>query len=421
MIRAFIHKACQDESRHIVYRSSYSVGEITQIIKGDLEADPRLGDVWVEGEISNWTRSRAGHCYLTLKDSEATIRAVLWRSVFGRLDFSPRDGQAVRAHGRVSVYEPQGQYQFYVDDLQTVGQGDLYLQLEALKARLADEGLFDSERKRPLEPFPACVGVVTSPTGAALRDILNVLSRRWPLARVLVSPTLVQGERAPAQIAAALGALYARTDVDVILLARGGGSIEDLWAFNDERVARAIAASPVPVVCGVGHEIDWTISDFVADRRAPTPSAAAEVAVPEATEVAAQVAALKVALREVTIGRLRELSVAMRAHDVALRRLSPRVRIDRGRQAVDGLGRRAERAWEHRCAMQQERMTGLVRRLESLNPYAILDRGYAVVRDKNGRVIRKVAQAVEDEWIDIRVSDGRFPARVGERQERTAV
>jgi exodeoxyribonuclease VII large subunit len=395
-----------------VYGSSYTVGQITRIIKDNLEADPNLRDVWVEGEISNWTRSRAGHCYLTLKDAQAAIRAVIWRSAAGQLTFSPQDGQAVRAHGYVSVYEPQGQYQFYVDGLLAIGRGELYLQFEALRDKLEEEGLLDAARKRPLPAYPVCIGVVTSPTGAALRDILNVLGRRWPLAQVLLSPTLVQGDSAPPQIVAALRSLYRRHDVDVILVARGGGSIEDLWAFNDERVARAIADSPVPVVSGVGHEIDSTIADFVADVRAPTPSAAAEVVVPDRTEIGARVAALDAALVEACARRLHDARLALDDRNLALGRLSPRVRIDRGRQAVDDLARRAERAWTHRQALLQERVAGLERRLGGLNPYAILDRGYAVVRRADGTVIRQVAQALAGEPIEVRVSDGTFPARV---------
>jgi exodeoxyribonuclease VII large subunit len=413
MIPTFVGELCPRLTvGNMVLHSFYSVSEITRLIKRDLEADPSLRDVWIEGEISNWTRSRAGHCYLTLKDAQASIRAVIWRSAAGRLAFAPQDGQAVRAHGYVSVYEPQGQYQFYVDTLQAIGHGELYLQFEALKSRLADEGLFDVELKRPLPAFPACIGVVASPTSAALRDILNVLDRRWPLARVLLAGTLVQGEGAPTQIVSALEALYRRPEVDVIIVARGGGSIEDLWAFNNERVARAIAASPVPVVSGVGHEIDWTIADYVADVRAPTPSAAAEVVVPDRAEIAGQVIALDTALKEAFARRLDNLRSAVDAQDVTMRRLSPGMRVVRGRQSVDDLGRRVERAWEHRHAMLRERVGGLERRLAGLNPAAVLDRGYAIVRGPDGIVIHKVGQVRAGELVQVRVSDGSFPARV---------
>jgi exodeoxyribonuclease VII large subunit len=399
-------------------RFSFSVSEVTRRIKDRLEADEGLRDIWIEGEISNWSRSRAGHCYFTLKDQRASIRAVMWRSTVERLGFAPQDGQAVRAHGYVSVYEPQGQYQFHVDAVKATGQGALYLEYEALKARLADEGLFDAERKRPLPAMPACVGVVTSPAAAALRDILNVLRRRWPLVRVLLAPTLVQGERAPAQIVAALHSLYARVEagvepgIDVIILTRGGGSIEDLWAFNDERVARTIVASPVPVISGVGHEIDFTIADFCADLRAPTPSAAAEVAVPDLAEVEGQLSALRGALEDLWQQRLGQCRAALDLQREVLSRLSPARQVDGSRQRVDELGQRLERAEQQRRALLRAQAVGLVHRLEGLNPLAILERGYAVVRRADGGVVRSVDAVELGAWIGVRVADGEFGAQV---------
>jgi exodeoxyribonuclease VII large subunit len=399
-------------------RFSLSVSEVTRRVKDRLETDSGLRDIWIEGEISNWVRSRAGHCYFTLKDARAAIRAVMWRSTAGRLAFSPQDGQAVRAHGYVSVYEPQGQYQFYVDDLQSTGQGALYLEYEALKARLAAEGLFDAERKRPLPETPSCIGVVTSPTGAALRDILNVLERRWPLVQVLLAPTLVQGERAPAQIVAALQSLYAHVEagrepkVDLIIVARGGGSIEDLWAFNDEDVGRAIVVSPVPVISGVGHEIDFTISDFCADLRAPTPSAAAEVAVPDRFEIEGQLAAMRTTLEDLWNQRLAQRRGALDLRRQVLARLSPRGRVEANRQRVDELGRRLERAERHRRSLLREQAAGLRRRLEGLDPLAILGRGFALVRRADGSLVRSASKVVTGERVDVRVSDGEFGAQV---------
>jgi exodeoxyribonuclease VII large subunit len=388
------------------------VSQITQRIKAALEEDPSLQDVWVQGEISNWFRSRAGHCYFTLKDAQATIRVVIWRMVAEQLGSVGEDGQSVLAHGYVSVYEPQGQYQFYVDELTSTGRGLLYLEFERLKDRLAGEGLFDPERKRPLPAFPACIGVVTSPLGAALRDIQHVLGRRWPLVRMLLSPTLVQGEAAPEQIVAALRAVYERDDVDVILLARGGGSLEHLWAFNDERVARTIVESPVPVITGIGHETDYTIADFVADRRAPTPSAAAEIAVPDQGEIREQLGALSVELEEVARRRIDERRRTLDTHLQGLARLSPRLRIDRERQVLDELVRRAEQVQRHRLALLREQVSGAEQRLRGLDPQATLTRGYAVVRREDGQVIRQVTQAVQGERITVRVSDGDFGARV---------
>lgn len=399
-------------------RFSFTVSEITRRVKDRLEADEGLRDIWIEGEISNWVRSRAGHCYFTLKDARASIRAVMWRSTADRLAFAPQDGQAVRAHGYVSVYEPQGQYQFYVDALQAAGQGALYLEFEALKARLAAEGLFDAERKRPLPWMPVCIGVVTSPTGAALRDILNVLRRRWPLVRVLLAPSLVQGVRAPAEIVAALESLYAyaaagsEPKIDLIIVARGGGSIEDLWAFNDEQVGRAIVASPVPVISGVGHETDFTISDFCADLRAPTPSAAAEVAVPDRVEIEGQLVALRSSLEDSWQRRLGEWRSALDVQKQVLARLSPRGQVDGGRQRVDEWGRRLERAGHNRLALLRERVVGLEHRLEGLNPLAILERGYAVVRREDGGLVRSASEVRVGEHVDIRLSDGRLVAQV---------
>lgn len=390
----------------------YSVAQLTGYIRQRFDEDELLQDLWVEGEISNWSCSRAGHCYFTLKDAQAAIHAVIWRSLAMRLSFAPQDGQAVLAHGRVSVYEPHGQYQLYVDVLRPIGRGELYMELERLKARLAAEGLFDAERKRPLPPFPVTIGVVTSPTGAALRDIINVLSRRWPPARLILAPTLVQGESAPPQIVAALRALYRRDDVELIIVARGGGSIEDLWAFNDERVVRTVVESPVPVVSGVGHEVDWTLTDLAADVRAPTPSAAAEVSTPDWTEVDSQVMALADALIGIVRRRLDDARLALESQQRTLAYLSPRRRIERDRQQVDELAERLERAARHHLTLLSERTRGLAHRLQGLNPYATLERGYAIVRHADGRVVRRSDEVVAGERLAVRVADGEFAARV---------
>jgi exodeoxyribonuclease VII large subunit len=392
----------------------YSVGAVTAYIKGRLEADLTLQNLWLEGEISNWKPAPSGHIYFTLKDSEASIRCILWRSTVQRLSYLPsRDGEAILAHGRVSIYEPQGQYQFYVDELEPVGLGALHAQFEQLKARLAEEGLFDPARKRPLPLFPRRIGLVTSPIGAALRDILNVLRRRYPLVEVILSPTQVQGDEAPPQIVSALQAVGRVEGVDVVILARGGGSLEDLWAFNDERVARAVAASPVPVVCGVGHETDFTIADFVADLRAPTPSAAAELATPDRGELARHVAhyrsRLAAVIEETVAGQRRQLAGEVRA----LRRLSPQAWIDGRRQRVDDLSRAAQTTVAHRLSLARVRLDGLGRRLSVLNPGATLARGYAIVRRADdGRVVVSVGQVSSGDRLSVGVSDGQFDSTV---------
>jgi exodeoxyribonuclease VII large subunit len=394
---------------------SYTVSEITARIKGWLERDRVLQDLWLAGEVSNWKRSPAGHIYFTLKDEQASIRCVMWRSSAQRAAYLPTgDGEAVLAHGNVSVYEPQGQYQFYADELQPVGLGSLYARFEQLKARLQAEGLFDAARKRPLPAFPRRIGVVTSPTGAVLRDILNVLRRRCPLVEVIVAPTLVQGADAPAQIVRALRAVAGVPEVDVILLARGGGSLEDLWAFNDEAVARAIVAAPVPVVCGVGHETDFTIADFAADLRAPTPSAAAELATPDSAALRRQVVDLQGDLAAVCAGLIAGRRRALQAEVRALRQLSPHARIIRQRQRVDELTHAAARSLQHRLTLQRERLHGLQLRMAALNPAATLARGYAIVRrHADGRIVRHVAQVSPGDRLAVQVSDGAFESLVG--------
>jgi exodeoxyribonuclease VII large subunit len=392
----------------------YSVGAVTAYIKGRLEADLTLQNLWLEGEISNWKPAPSGHIYFTLKDSEASIRCILWRSAVQRLGYLPAgDGEAILAHGHVSIYEPQGQYQFYVDELEPVGLGALHAQFEQLKSRLAEEGLFDPARKRPLPLFPRRIGLVTSPIGAALRDILNVLRRRYPLVEVILSPTQVQGDEAPPQIVSALQAVSRVEGVDVIILARGGGSLEDLWAFNDERVARAVAASPVPVICGVGHETDFTIADFAADLRAPTPSAAAELATPDRVELARRVAhyrsRLAAAIEETVMGQRRQLAGEVRA----LRRLSPQAWIDGRRQRVDDLSRAAQTTIAHRLGLARARLDGLGLHLSALNPAATLARGYAIVRRADdGRVVVSVGQVAPGDQLSVQVSDGQFDSTV---------
>jgi exodeoxyribonuclease VII large subunit len=395
-----------------MYQQAHSVTEITAHIKCMLDQDELLQDLWLEGEVSNWSRSRSGHCYFTIKDAGASMRAVVWRSLASRLDFEPQDGQAVLAHGRVSLYEPQGQYQFYVEYIEPRGRGALYAQFEALKARLREEGLFAEERKRALPPFPRRIGVVTSPTGAALRDMLNVIGRRWPLAEVILSPTLVQGEQAPAQIIAALDSLYRREDTDLIILGRGGGSIEDLWAFNDEQVARVVYRSPVPIVTGVGHETDSTIADFVADVRAPTPSAAAELAVPDQAEARTWIASHLAATTEAALARIRETRTATDHVQRALSRLTPMARLAQDRQRVDGLQQRVDRVSLHRLALLRERTSGLAVRLAGLDPEATLQRGYAIARTAEGVVVRSTSQVASGDPVTIRVADGSFGARV---------
>ncbi len=390
---------------------TWTVSGLTQHIKELLERDPPLQDVWLTGEISNYSRASSGHLYFTLKDAGAALSCVMWRSAAERLTWRPEQGAAVLAHGHISLYAPRGSYQLQVDRLSPAGLGDLQARFEQLRDQLKAEGLFDSERKRPLPLFPRVLGIVTSPQAAALRDVLNVLRRRYPLVRVLLAPTLVQGDRAPAQIVSAMQALDARHDVDVVLLVRGGGSLEELWAFNDERVARAIAACRHPVVSGVGHETDFTITDFVADLRAPTPSAAAELAVPDSAELRQRIQAWLTQLQDSIKRRLVRAREALDQHQRALQRLSPQARVDTHRQQVDDLTRRATGAVTHTLALRRSGLEGLQARLFTLSPLATLERGYAVVRQEDtGTVVRSVDQVSPGDALLIQVHDGEFGA-----------
>ncbi|MBP9502551.1 MAG: exodeoxyribonuclease VII large subunit [Candidatus Promineofilum sp.] len=393
-------------------RSVWTVGELTTYIREMFELDYRLQDVEVTGEISNFTRAASGHLYFTLKDATAQIKCVMWRTQAERLRFRPVEGDAVTARGRISVYEVGGIYQLYAERLQPVGRGDLAAAFERLKEELAAEGLFDTDHKQPIPRVPRKIGIVTSTGAAALRDILNVLQRRNPLVSVLIAPTLVQGEMAPLQIVRALKWLDDRDDIDTIIVARGGGSIEDLWAFNDERVARAIYDARHPVISGVGHETDFTITDFVADLRAPTPSAAAELAVIDLSDVRPVIRDYERALRAELDAALAGRREIVRAGTQLLNLLSPRRTIDADRQQVDMLADRMTRALHRVLERSQSRLDITVAGLTVVNPLATLARGFAIVRDDGGNVIRAVTQANPGEGITIQVSDGTFGARV---------
>jgi exodeoxyribonuclease VII large subunit len=389
----------------------FTVSQLTGHVKRLIDDDPVLEDVWVEGEVSNFSRASSGHCYFTLKDAGAQIPCVMWRNIAATQDYLPASGDQVLAHGNVSVYEAGGRYQLYVDQIQPAGVGNLYLEFERLKARLEAEGLFDPERKRALPPLPRRIGVVTSPTTAALRDILNVLGRRYPLAEVLLSPTQVQGDAAPPQIVAAIEALNARIDIDVVIIARGGGSLEDLWAFNDERVARAVAASHVPTVCGVGHETDFSLADFAADVRAPTPSAAAELVAPDQAELQTYVAGLFAALVTALRGEIEERRWRLVEQARALKHLSPEAQLTQARQRVDDLLSRTEASVRHSLALRHERLSGLVGQLTSVNPLGTLERGYAIVRHiESGEIVQSVKRIAPGDALNVRVADGEFEA-----------
>jgi exodeoxyribonuclease VII large subunit len=393
---------------------SWSVTSLTRHIRQLLENDSDIQDVWVQGEVSNCSRPASGHLYFTLKDATASLRCVMWRNDAQRQKTLPRDGDAVEVHGSVGLYELSGVYQLYVDQIRPVGEGLLYQEFLRLKERLEAEGLFDPQRKRPIPRLPGCIGIVTSPTGAALQDILNTLERRYPMARVVIAPVPVQGDDAPPLIVAALQNLERVVKPDVILLARGGGSIEDLWAFNDERVARSIVTCSVPVICGVGHETDFTISDFAADLRAPTPTAAAEQAAVDQSELSGALNDASRRLERAIADRLQTPRWRLDELSRRMQMLSPRSRIRSDRQRVDEYTRRARSALAHSLLLQRTRLASLEQGLAVLNPQAVLRRGYAIVTMPTGNVVRSVEQVQSGDHLQVRVADGQFGAQVEE-------
>jgi len=396
--------------------AAFTVTQLVAQIKTLLEREQTLRNVWLQGEVSNFTRAPSGHCYFTLKDDRAVLSCVMWRGDAVRLLRLPQNGQQVLVHGYVSLYESQGRVQFYVDLLETAGLGRLYQEFEALKARLAAEGLFDPERKRPLPAWPQRIGLVTSPRAAALRDILRTLTLRYPAVDLLLAPTLVQGADAPAQIVAAIELLNAWSagvePVDLIIVARGGGSIEELWAFNDEQVARAIAASALPVISGVGHETDFTLADFAADHRAPTPTGAAAAAVPDRLELAGQVRSLRGRQAQAMAQRLAGQRQRLAHSQRLLARLSPVAQIAGRRQQVDDLSLAMQRQMRHRLALRRAELAGLHARLAALDPRAVLQRGYAIVyHQPTGQIVTSTQAVAAGDPLRIVVADGEFAAR----------
>ena len=389
----------------------FEVGQVTTYIRQIMESDEALADLWVHGEISNFSRSPSGHNYFSLKDAQSQLRCALFRSSQRRLGVELRNGLSVFAHGRVSFYEAQGACQLYVDAVQPEGVGVLYLQFEALRAKLEAEGLFAPERKRRLPRYPSRIGLITSPTGAVVHDFLTIVERRYPLVEIILVHSSVQGESAPGEIIAGLEALnhYHRTrrPLDLIVIARGGGSMEDLAAFNHEGLARAIFASPVPVVSAVGHETDFTIADYVADLRAPTPSAAAELVTPNVSDCRMQLADLR---RRLIWSIQETLSVSAEALEDArhgLGRHSPLETIESYRREVDEAVARGHRYLAHRLQLSKEQVKGSAHRLEALSPYRILERGYCICHDRTkGLLVRSHHSVDTGDRLEIRVADG---------------
>ncbi len=388
----------------------WTVSKLTFFIRKLLEENETLQDVWVQGEISNLSRPASGHVYFTLKDSSAALKCVMWKTSAARLGIALQEGKAVEVHGKIGVYEVSGQYQLYADQIRPVGEGALYQEFMRLKAMLEAEGLFAPERKRPIPIFPQKIGIVTSATGAALRDMLNTLRRRLPLVQVILAPSPVQGMEAPPALVKAIHSLNLQSP-DVIIIARGGGSIEDLWAFNDERVVRTVATSDAPVICGVGHETDFTLCDFAADLRAPTPTAAAELATQiTVQDLAATVSNLQLRITQSVVEHINVQKSILTSLLTQMKYVSPDRRIQSERQRVDELSRRAYSSLFHHIQLQSTHVKGIQRRLEALNPNAVLARGYAVVtRKDDGSVVSRVSQTSDE--MKVRVSDGEFEVK----------
>lgn len=392
-----------------------SVSQLNRYIKMNFDADENLANIFISGEISNFTNHyRTGHLYFTLKDDSAAVRAVMFNSSAKRLKFMPEDGMKVIARGRVSVYEASGQYQLYVDDMQPDGVGALNLAYEQLKEKLQKEGLFSELHKKPLPPYPEKVGVITSPTGAAVRDIINVLGRRFPYAEIVFCPVLVQGDGAHLQLTDAVNLFNSERAADVIIIGRGGGSIEDLWEFNDEGLARAVYNSEIPVISAVGHETDFTICDFVADMRAPTPSAAAELAVPDANELQYALLALKNRMfLNVSSGiadrrsRLEYLTSkgALKSPDEMLLNRS---------QRLDTAFSKMLSSYENRIGGKKVEFISAATALSKLDPMSVLMRGFAFVSDKNGKNVYSSQALAKGDKINVRFHDGSAVCEVKE-------
>ncbi|MCY4078823.1 MAG: exodeoxyribonuclease VII large subunit [Caldilineaceae bacterium] len=426
-----------------------TITQLTAHVTSLFEQDELLQDVWVLAEVSRWTRAASGHIYFSLKDSGAVISSVMWRGNAHRHTWLPSEGDQILAHGYVSVYPERGQYQFYANEIRPAGRGQLYAQFEALKERLTAEGLFEAERKRPVPASPKRLGIVTSQSAAAFQDVLRVLRQRWPLAEAFLFPTQVQGAEAPGQIAAALSAAnrftggedslggsikkdreilpllfadngYGSSDtpatkadrgqglLDTILLVRGGGSIEDLWAFNEEVVAYAIAESKVPVVTGVGHETDFTIADFVADLRAPTPTGAAVAATPDRRELQASVGQIKMWLLRGGNEEVTDRQVQLDELRRRLLRAAPMRQIDLARQRLDESEERIRRVLSVALLRRYEQLDAASARLEGLNPSSVLSRGYSIVQRSSGAVVSAPEQTAAGERLVVRSAGGDY-------------
>ncbi|WP_368985294.1 exodeoxyribonuclease VII large subunit [Caldifermentibacillus hisashii] len=441
-----------------------TVQALTRYIKRKFDFDPHLQDVFVKGEISNYKKHTSGHLYFTLKDNKARILAVMFSSQAKKLRFEPENGMTVLLHGEVTVYEPSGQYQIYVKEMEPEGIGALYLAFEQLKEKLSKEGLFNKDRKKPLPLYPKTVGVVTSPTGAAIRDILTTIKRRYPIAKIIIYPALVQGNAAAASIVSAIETANSRKEADLLIVGRGGGSIEELWAFNEEAVARAIFASEIPVISAVGHETDTTIADFVADLRAPTPTGAAELAVPNIDDLIERILNRKIrlirAIKERTnveskrldrltksyafrypqklfeqktehldrtveqANRLLKQKIAdtnqkMKYLEQRLKSNHPQAQFDAANNKLGQQVKRMSRSFEAIFKLKEKEFLSQVSSLNVLSPLKVMERGYSIAYDSEDHIIKSINNVKVGDSIKVTLTDGTLKAKIIEREEET--
>lgn len=395
---------------------SITVSELNQIIKSLVDGEPLLNRVCVRGELSNYKIYPSGHHYFTLKDAESSLRCVMFKSSASKLRFRPESGMGVTAFGRISVFPRDGAYQLYCSDLIPEGTGDLQIAYEQLKAKLAAEGLFDPRRKKPLPQYPKKIAIITSSAGAAVHDMIRILGRRWPMTKVMLLPVRVQGVEAPPEIVGAIRYANRHNVADLIITGRGGGSIEDLWAFNDERVARAIYESELPVISAVGHEPDVTISDYVADVRASTPSNAAEIAVPDEADIRELLA--NMSIRQTQAMRKSITRLSTRLDDFKGRRVlrDPMAYVDTKRSELDHVQDRLVAAAEKLCSANRHKFVALASALDAMSPLKVLSRGYAIASDAEGKLVKSVGDVAGGDVLSLSVSDGTIKCTVEESE-----
>lgn len=388
-----------------------TVSQLNAYMKRVVDGQTALNDIWIKGEISNFKDHYSGHLYITLKDDGGVLKAVMFKSAAVNLTFRPEDGMKVIARGRIGVYEQSGTYQLYISEMTPDGLGELYVAYEQLKKKLGEEGLFDDSKKKTIPKYPERVGVITAATGAAVRDIINVITRRYPYCEIIIFPSLVQGAGAAANIVEGIEYFNKNKLCDTLIVGRGGGSIEDLWAFNEEIVARAIYASEIPIISAVGHETDFTIADFVADLRAPTPSAAAEIAVPSQLELLSKIGTMESRMKSAAINGLKN----RRLYVEKLSMRSPQNKIDDLRQRNDNLIKQAEKSFMLCFESRKKELSKLVGQLDALSPLGVMARGYAIASEDDGTVIRTVKEMVPGKEFNLRLADGECGCVVKER------